>query len=118
MFLKNKNIISKIRRLKVTDYAALNCIHSVNVSKFPLFPFAFSTKFYLSTLLHKLSICPCLEVIKLEYSPKLKIKRNDWLQSAMIGCLRTRVCKQPIVALYFESKNELKFYNLEALSLV
>ena len=25
MFLKNKNIIFKIRRLKVTDYAALKC---------------------------------------------------------------------------------------------
>ena len=25
MFLKNKNIIFKIRRSKVTDYAALNC---------------------------------------------------------------------------------------------
>ena len=32
----------------------------------------------------------------------------------MIGCLRTRVGKQPIIALYFESENELKFYNLEA----
>ena len=32
----------------------------------------------------------------------------------MIGCLRTRVRKQPIIALYSESKNELKFYNLEA----
>ena len=31
----------------------------------------------------------------------------------MIGCLRTLVCKQPIIALYFESENELKFYNLE-----
>ena len=31
----------------------------------------------------------------------------------MIGCLRTRVHKQPIIALYFESENELKFYNLE-----
>ena len=31
----------------------------------------------------------------------------------MIGCLRTRVRKQPITALYFESENELKFYNLE-----
>ena len=27
----------------------------------------------------------------------------------MIGCLRTRVRKQPIIALYFESENELKF---------
>ena len=32
----------------------------------------------------------------------------------MIGCLRTRVCKQQIIALYFELENELKFYNLEA----
>ena len=32
----------------------------------------------------------------------------------MIGCLRTRVHKQPIIALYFESENELKFYNLKA----
>ena len=32
----------------------------------------------------------------------------------MIGCLRTRVRKQPISAPYFESENELKFYNLEA----
>ena len=32
----------------------------------------------------------------------------------MIGCLRTRVRKQPIIAFYFESENELKFYNLEA----
>ena len=31
----------------------------------------------------------------------------------MIGWLRTRVRKQPIV-LYFELENELKFYNLEA----
>ena len=32
----------------------------------------------------------------------------------MIGCLRTRVRKQPIIALYFYSENELKFFNLEA----
>ena len=32
----------------------------------------------------------------------------------MIGCLRTRVRKQPIITLYFESENELNFYNLEA----
>ena len=32
----------------------------------------------------------------------------------MIGCLRTRVRKQPIIALYFEFENELMFYNLEA----
>ena len=28
-----------------------------------------------------------------------------------------RVRKQPIIALYFESENELKFYNLEAISI-
>ena len=32
----------------------------------------------------------------------------------MIGCFRTCVRKQLIIALYFESKNELQFYNLEA----
>ena len=32
----------------------------------------------------------------------------------MICCLRKRVRKQPIIALYFEFENELKFYNLEA----
>ena len=30
----------------------------------------------------------------------------------MIGCLPTRVCKQPIISLYFETV--LKFCNLEA----
>ena len=35
----------------------------------------------------------------------------------MIGCLRTCVRKQPIIALYFEFENELKFYNLEARSI-
>ena len=34
----------------------------------------------------------------------------------MIGCLRTRVRKQPIIALYFESELVLKFYNLEVRS--
>ena len=34
----------------------------------------------------------------------------------MIGCLRTDVCKHPIIVLYFESENVLKFYNLEASS--
>ena len=32
----------------------------------------------------------------------------------MIGCLWTRVRKQPIIARYFESEPVLKFYNLEA----
>ena len=34
----------------------------------------------------------------------------------MIGCLRARVRKQPIIALYFESETVLKFYNLKASS--
>ena len=45
-----------------------------------------------------------LEVIKLEFIPKLKIKRNDWLL--------------PIVTLYYEFEIVLKFYNLEACSCV
>ena len=32
----------------------------------------------------------------------------------MIGCMRTRVHKQPIIALDFESETVLQFYNLEA----
>ena len=32
----------------------------------------------------------------------------------MSGYLRTRVHKQPLIALYFESETVLKFYNLEA----
>ena len=36
----------------------------------------------------------------------------------MIGCLRTRVRKQLIIALYFESELVLKFYNLEARLLI
>ena len=47
------------------------------------------------------------EFIKLEFILKLKKKHNDF-------CLQTRVCKQPIIALYFEFENELKFYSLEA----
>ena len=35
----------------------------------------------------------------------------------MIECLRTCVRKQPIIAIYFEFENELKFYNLRARSL-
>ena len=36
----------------------------------------------------------------------------------MIGCLWTRVRKQPVIALYFESETVLKFYKLEARSYV
>ena len=34
----------------------------------------------------------------------------------MIGCMRTHVRKQPIMALYFEFETVLKFYNQEAWS--
>ena len=50
--------------------------------------------------------------------PGLEVKKlstvSDSKQSAMIGCLQTRVCKQPNIGLYFESEDELKFYNLKA----
>ena len=52
---------------------------------------------------------PGFEVLKLEFILKLK-------KSAMINCLRTRVHKQPIIALYFELENVLKFYKLEVRS--
>ena len=32
----------------------------------------------------------------------------------MIGCLGTRVRKEPIIVLYFELENELELYNLGA----
>ena len=48
-----------------------------------------------------------LEVIKLEYSLKLKIKRNDWLLAD--------TCPQTANhCAFFEFENELKFYNLES----
>ena len=50
---------------------------------------------------------PGLEVIKLEFILRLKIKNNDWL-------FATRVRKQSIIPLYFEFETVLKFYNLEA----
>ena len=34
----------------------------------------------------------------------------------MIGCLRTHVRKQPIIAIYLELENELKIYNLDGSS--
>ena len=57
---------------------------------------------------------PCLEVIKLEYNLKLKIKGND----PPLADICTFVRKHPIIALYFESENELKFHNLEAWCLI
>ena len=36
----------------------------------------------------------------------------------MIGCLWACVRKQPIIVLYFECENELKFYNREARSAI
>ena len=49
-----------------------------------------------------------LEVIELEYSLRLKIKRNDWLL-ADTSPQAANHC-----AYNFESENELKFYNLDA----
>ena len=52
-----------------------------------------------------------LQVRKLEYSLRLKIKPYDWLLAD--------TCPQAVnhmIVLYFESKNEVKFYNLEARS--
>ena len=47
-----------------------------------------------------------LKVIKLEFILRLKIKHNYWLLAD--------TCPQPpIIAVYFESKTVLKFYNLE-----
>ena len=46
---------------------------------------------------------PGLEVIKLEYRLRFKLKGNDWLLADM------SVCKQPIIALYFESENGSSF---------
>ena len=65
------------------------------------------------------SLGPDPEVIKLEYSLKLKIKCDDWLLAdtcpqAANHCALLRVCKQPIIALYFEFMNKLNFYNLRA----
>ena len=44
------------------------------------------------------------EVIRFEYSLKLKIKRSDWLLADW--CPQAAI----IIALYFEFENELKFY--------
>ena len=57
---------------------------------------------------------PGPEFIKLEYSLRLKIKRNDWLladicpQAANVRkqpIIAFSVRKQPIIALYFEFEN-------------
>ena len=50
---------------------------------------------------------PALEVIKLEFILKLKIKCNIWL-------LADKCPQTAIIALYFEFDTVLKFYNLEA----
>ena len=48
--------------------------------------------------------------------PGHEVIKLDSNQSTMVGCLRTHVRKQPIMAPYFESETVLKFYNLEAWS--
>ena len=61
-----------------------------------------------------------LEVIKLEFILKLKIKRNDWLlaytcpQAANQIQIQYKYKLKSINALYFEFETVLKFYNLEA----
>ena len=50
---------------------------------------------------------PGLEVIKLEFSLKLKIKINDWQ-------LADTWQQAAINSLYYEFEIDLKFYNLEA----
>ena len=44
VFLKNKNIIFKIRRSKVTDYAALTVMNRLNKNVAALFKFHFFCK--------------------------------------------------------------------------
>ena len=51
-----------------------------------------------------------IEVIKLEFILRLKIKRNDWL-------LADTCQRQQIIALYIECETVLRFYNLEGLVL-
>ena len=74
-------VASNIKR-QVFHLQNLMCLGSILVPRFP---------------------SPGLKVIKLEYSLKLKIKRNAWL-------LADR--KQPIIALYYEFGNEVKFITL------
>ena len=50
---------------------------------------------------------PGLEVIKLEFILRLKMKRNDWLLADTSSQSFAHHCrKQPIIALYFESETE------------
>ena len=59
------------------------------------------------TFLH--GVHPGTEVIKLEYSLKLKINRNNWLLADM--------CRmQPIIVLYFECEMTQVFFYLQAWS--
>ena len=43
-----------------------------------------------------------------------EIKENHKCSDMVANIVKTHVHKQPIIALYFESENELKFYNLQA----
>ena len=54
------------------------------------------------------------EPMRVNYNQHLAQRFSKSKQSAMIGCLQTQVCKQPIISLYFELETVLKFYNLEA----
>ena len=61
----------------------------------------FEHELYLTSL----KMSPGPEVIKLEFILNSKY-------SAMIGCLRTCVRKQPIIALYFESVIFCEFFGI------
>ena len=63
MFLKNKNIIFKIRRLKVTDYAAL----SDNLSSKPIFGLFESGCFTQALLYQNLSWLVCFGGVTRHY---------------------------------------------------
>ena len=57
---------------------------------------------------------PGLEVIKLEYKLRLKIKRKDWLLADTCPQAANHCASSQSLRFIFESVNELKFYNLEA----
>ena len=64
-----------------------------------------------SRVTQAIAVWPGLEVIKLEFFFRLKIKRHDWL---LADTCPHAVRTQPIIGLYFDSETVLKFYNLEA----
>ena len=74
---------------------------------------------YISKLVNPLYQSEMIAKIERTHNSDYKFKTStvsDSKYSAMIGCLWTRVRKLPIIALYFESENEFKFYNLKAVA--